>query len=191
MGCDLHNTWISIRLYLEFNFFVFLIHETLNVFYLAQRAVLFPWFPLFELVLNQASMNQKQAFDLALTEIFERCDFNNEGLLSEVEWNIFQSFFSPSYSVFFKGALRTFDYLYEHFKILLWKSESFETIYYNRIYDIAKEDAGDLGDGISLSGFLRLFPSPMKFRDCMQHLASYWTILRRFGYNNDLEIALC
>jgi len=97
----------------------------------------------------------------ALTRIFKLCDYDNDGLLSDQELNKFQK--------------RCFNS-----PLQLQALEDVKNIVKNSVPN------GIVDDGLTLSGFLFL---NILFIQRGRHETT-WTVLRKFGYNDKIELDL-
>ncbi|XP_065199463.1 mitochondrial Rho GTPase isoform X2 [Planococcus citri] len=128
-----------------------------EVFYFAQNAVLHPTAPIY--ITDKQELTEGCV--KALTRIFKICDFDNDGLLSDKELNLFQK--------------RCFDT-----PLRKEAMQDIKTI-------ISKNINGGISSNnmITLAGFLFLHNLFMQ-RGRSQ---TTWAVLRRFGYQENLDIS--
>ncbi|VDD96185.1 unnamed protein product [Enterobius vermicularis] len=127
-----------------------------EIFYYAQKAVLYPTRQLYIPESRELTRNCKKA----LIRIFKLCDFDNDGLLNDSELNQFQVLvfglpMNPAAIADVKTAISS------------------------------RCDNGIIEDSVTLSGFIYL-------HQLFIHLGRHettWKVLRRFGYNDNLQLA--
>uniref|UniRef100_A0A0E0CA66 Mitochondrial Rho GTPase n=1 Tax=Oryza meridionalis TaxID=40149 RepID=A0A0E0CA66_9ORYZ len=126
-----------------------------EVFYYAQKAVLYPTAPLFD---QEAQMLKLRCMR-ALKRIFILCDHDRDGALSDVELNDFQviCFNAPLQPNEIIGVKRT-------------------------IQEKLAEGVNE--NGLTLTGFLFLHTLIIG----NGKLETTWTVLRKFGYDNELKL---
>ena len=126
-----------------------------EMFYFAQKAVLHPSAPLW----NYTEKDLTEKCKKALTRVFKICDWDNDGLLNDVELGQFQR--------------RCFSMDLESGTL-----ESLKAV-------VQKNCSEGLVDGkLTLKGFLTLHGL---FIQRGRHETT-WTILRKFGYDDDLSL---
>jgi len=135
------------------------LQQILEVFYYAQKLVIHPTAPLFD----QESQRLREGCVKALMRIFTLCDVDGDGALSDVELNDFQKFCfeMPLQSQELRG-------IKEVVKARL--PEGIE----------GPEGAGKM----TLKGFLFLHALFIE----RGRLETTWTVLRKFGYDDNLEL---
>eukprot|EP00742_Colponemidia_sp_Colp-10_P006117 GILJ01006545.1.p1 GENE.GILJ01006545.1~~GILJ01006545.1.p1 ORF type:complete len:664 (+),score=78.57 GILJ01006545.1:33-1994(+) len=126
-----------------------------EVFYAAQKAVLFPTAPLFD----AAERALKPAFEKAVRRVFRLCDKDKDGVLSDEELDGFQ------FTCF--GA-----HLDAH------ELEGIKLVIRNQTHD------GVTPQGITLAGFQYLHKLFIE----KTRSETSWTVLRHFGYGDDLHL---
>ncbi|KAJ8772033.1 hypothetical protein K2173_027210 [Erythroxylum novogranatense] len=133
-----------------------------EVFYYAQKAVLHPTGPLFD----QESQTLKPRCVRALKRIFILCDQDRDGALSDAELNEFQvkCFNAPLQPSEIVGVKRVVE---------------------EKLPGVATTDRGVNECGLTLTGFLFLHALFIE----KGRLETTWTVLRKFGYNNDIKLA--
>ncbi|KAJ8751953.1 hypothetical protein K2173_000699 [Erythroxylum novogranatense] len=133
-----------------------------EVFYYAQKAVLHPTGPLFD----QESQTLKPRCVRALKRIFILCDLDRDGALSDTELNEFQvkCFNSPLQPAEIVGVKRVVE---------------------EKLPGGGETDRGVNERGLTLTGFLFLHALFIE----KGRLETTWTVLRKFGYNNDIKLA--
>uniref|UniRef100_A0A8C1DUI7 Mitochondrial Rho GTPase n=1 Tax=Cyprinus carpio carpio TaxID=630221 RepID=A0A8C1DUI7_CYPCA len=137
-----------------------------ELFYYAQKAVLHPTGPLY----SPEEKEMKPSCIKALTRIFKISDLDNDGILNDNELNFFQV-----RAVFF-SCLHT----QTCFNIPLAPQalEDVKNVVRKNMSDGVKDN------GLTLKGFLFLHTL---FIQRGRHETT-WTVLRRFGYDDDLEL---
>ncbi|KAF9669970.1 hypothetical protein SADUNF_Sadunf13G0019900 [Salix dunnii] len=133
-----------------------------EVFYYAQKAVLHPTGPLFD----QESQTLKPRCVRALKRIFILCDLDRDGALSDAELNEFQ--------------VKCFNAPLQPSEIVGVKKVVEEKLPGGGI-----NDRGVNERGLTLTGFLFLHALFIE----KGRLETTWTVLRKFGYNNDIKLA--
>lgn len=128
-----------------------------ELFYYAQKAVLYPMVPLF----NPAEKDLTPKCRMALQRVFRVCDLDNDQILSDDEVNLFQR-------KCFDTPLQP--HMLEEVKELVRRS----------IPD-GVEDRGSYS-GFTLKGFLYLFVVFVH----KGRIETPWTVLRKFGYDDNL-----
>ncbi|KAJ9131458.1 hypothetical protein P3X46_035115 [Hevea brasiliensis] len=133
-----------------------------EVFYYAQKAVLHPTGPLFD----QESQTLKPRCVRALKRIFILCDHDRDGALSDAELNDFQvkCFNAPLQPSEIVGVKRVVE---------------------EKLPGGGATDRGVNERGLTLTGFLFLHALFIE----KGRLETTWTVLRKFGYNNDIKLA--
>ncbi|XP_021620427.1 mitochondrial Rho GTPase 1 isoform X2 [Manihot esculenta] len=133
-----------------------------EVFYYAQKAVLHPTGPLFD----QESQTLKPRCVRALKRIFILCDHDRDGALSDAELNDFQV---------------------KCFNAPLQPSEIIDVkrVVEEKLPGGGGTDRGVNERGLTLTGFLFLHALFIE----KGRLETTWTVLRKFGYNNDIKLA--
>ncbi|XP_058002798.1 mitochondrial Rho GTPase 1 isoform X1 [Hevea brasiliensis] len=133
-----------------------------EVFYYAQKAVLHPTGPLFD----QESQTLKPRCVRALKRIFILCDHDRDGALSDAELNDFQvkCFNAPLQPSEIIGVKRVVE---------------------EKLPGGGATDRGVNERGLTLTGFLFLHALFIE----KGRLETTWTVLRKFGYNNDIKLA--
>uniref|UniRef100_A0A2P2MK13 Mitochondrial Rho GTPase n=1 Tax=Rhizophora mucronata TaxID=61149 RepID=A0A2P2MK13_RHIMU len=133
-----------------------------EVFYYAQKAVLHPTGPLFD----QESQTLKPRCVRALKRIFILCDHDRDGALSDAELNDFQvkCFNAPLQPSEIAGVKRVVE---------------------DKLPGGGPTDRGVNDRGLTLTGFLFLHALFIE----KGRLETAWTVLRKFGYNNDIKLA--
>ncbi|KDP23523.1 hypothetical protein JCGZ_23356 [Jatropha curcas] len=133
-----------------------------EVFYYAQKAVLHPTGPLFD----QESQTLKPRCVRALKRIFILCDLDRDGALSDAELNDFQvkCFNAPLQPSEIVGVKRVVE---------------------EKLPGGGATDRGVNERGLTLTGFLFLHALFIE----KGRLETTWTVLRKFGYNNDIKLA--
>ncbi|KAJ4822637.1 Mitochondrial Rho GTPase 1 [Turnera subulata] len=133
-----------------------------EVFYYAQKAVLHPTGPLFD----QESQTLKPRCVRALKRIFILCDQDRDGALSDAELNDFQvrCFNAPLQPSEIVGVKRVVE---------------------EKLPGGEGSDRGVNERGLTLTGFLFLHALFIE----KGRLETTWTVLRKFGYNNDIKLA--
>ncbi|KAJ9180224.1 hypothetical protein P3X46_008496 [Hevea brasiliensis] len=133
-----------------------------EVFYYAQKAVLHPTGPLFD----QESQTLKPRCESALKRIFILCDHDRDGALSDAELNDFQvkCFNAPLQPSEIIGVKRVVE---------------------EKLPGGGATDRGVNERGLTLTGFLFLHALFIE----KGRLETTWTVLRKFGYNNDIKLA--
>lgn len=133
-----------------------------EVFYYAQKAVLHPTGPLFD----QESQTLKPRCVRALKRIFILCDQDRDGALSDAELNDFQvkCFNAPLQPSEIVGVKRVVE---------------------EKLPGGGATDRGVNERGLTLTGFLFLHALFIE----KGRLETTWTVLRKFGYNNDIKLA--
>lgn len=126
-----------------------------EVFYYAQKTVLYPTWPVCNPETKELTLNAVRCFK----RVFQICDTNNDGVLSDDELNDFQL-------KCFKVKLNSS--ALQELKLLL--SEREENL---------------LNNQITLDGFLQL--QTLFFRKGRNETA--WTVLKKFGYDKNLIIS--
>lgn len=145
-----------------------------EVFFYAQKAVLYPTSPLYDARAKQLTHAAKRA----LTRVFRVCDADGDQALSDSELRIFQQrcFAAP----LDRAAL-------DEVKALIRRTVSDGLIFsYASDGDesAATADAHDAQTAITLKGFLCLH---MLIIQRGRHETT-WSVLRRFGYDNHLQL---
>ncbi|CAN1843321.1 Mitochondrial Rho GTPase 1 [Linum perenne] len=132
-----------------------------EVFYYAQKAVLHPTGPLFD----QESQTLKPRCVRALKRIFILCDNDRDGALSDAELNEFQvkCFNAPLQPSEIVGVKRVVE---------------------EKLPGGGATDRGVNERGLTLTGFLFLHALFIE----KGRLETTWTVLRKFGYNNDIKL---
>ncbi|CAN0897119.1 Mitochondrial Rho GTPase 1 [Linum grandiflorum] len=132
-----------------------------EVFYYAQKAVLHPTSPLFD----QESQTLKPRCVRALKRIFILCDQDRDGALSDAELNDFQvkCFNAPLQPSEIVGVKRVVE---------------------EKLPSVGTTDGGVNDRGLTLTGFLFLHALFIE----KGRLETTWTVLRKFGYNNDIKL---
>ncbi|CAI9102235.1 OLC1v1000474C1 [Oldenlandia corymbosa var. corymbosa] len=134
----------------------FRVTQVVEVFYFAQKAVLYPAAPL----ADQEAGTLKPRCIRALKRIFILCDHDRDDALSDVELNDFQI---------------------KCFQAPLQPSEISEV---KKV--VQQQYPGGINDrGLTLAGFLFLQALFIE----KGRTETTWTVLRRFGYNNDIRLA--
>ncbi|KAG5232483.1 mitochondrial Rho GTPase [Salix suchowensis] len=133
-----------------------------EVFYYAQKAVLHPTGPLFD----QESQTLKPRCVRALKRIFILCDLDRDGALSDAELNEFQvkCFNAPLQPSEIVGVKKVVE---------------------EKLPGGGVNDRGVNERGLTLTGFLFLHALFIE----KGRLETTWTVLRKFGYNNDIKLA--
>ncbi|WCJ43161.1 Mitochondrial Rho GTPase 1 [Euphorbia peplus] len=133
-----------------------------EVFYYAQKAVLHPTGPLFD----QESQTLKPRCVRALKRIFILCDHDRDGALSDAELNDFQvkCFNAPLQPSEIVGVKRVVE---------------------EKLPGGGATDRGVNDNGLTLTGFLFLHALFIE----KGRLETTWTVLRKFGYNDDIKLA--
>ncbi|XP_015570592.1 mitochondrial Rho GTPase 1 [Ricinus communis] len=133
-----------------------------EVFYYAQKAVLHPTGPLFD----QESQTLKPRCVRALKRIFILCDQDRDGALSDAELNDFQvkCFNAPLQPSEIVGVKRVVE---------------------EKLPGGGATDRGVSERGLTLTGFLFLHALFIE----KGRLETTWTVLRKFGYNDDIKLA--
>jgi Ras family protein T1 len=144
-----------------------------EVFYFSQKAVLHPTAPLYD----SREHTLKLACEAALTRIFRICDLNRDGLLDDVELNEFQTicFAAPLQKAELEGVKGV---------IKAQCPEGLSEASPHQDTDDAFQEYTSPIVGVNLDGFLflhRLFIQRGR-------LETTWTVLRRFGYDDDLSL---
>jgi Ras family protein T1 len=129
-----------------------------EVFLKAQQAVLYPFTPLFDLNTGRLTENCRRAF----TRIFRMFDKDNDGLLSNAELDAFQ--------------YQTFRVPFVERDITGWK----KVVSRNNPTDEAVVQDGKF----TVAGFLAIFDVFIS----QNRLDLPWKVLRRFGYDDDLNL---
>mmetsp|Transcript_11643 Transcript_11643/g.40510 ORF Transcript_11643/g.40510 Transcript_11643/m.40510 type:complete len:555 (+) Transcript_11643:554-2218(+) len=127
-----------------------------EVFYYAQKAVLHPTRPLYDV----GTQGLKPACYRALKRIFQKCDLDRDGALSDDEISCFQKYC-------FQAPLQDNELL--------------------GIKEVVVEKLSTLGvnsKGLTLTGFLFLHALFIQ----RGRMETTWTVLRKYGYNNDLRL---
>ncbi|KAK6109604.1 Mitochondrial Rho GTPase 1 [Brugia pahangi] len=127
-----------------------------EIFYYAQKAVIYPTHQLYISEDKELTRKCKKA----LIRIFKLCDFDNDGLLNDIELNQFQLFV---------------------FGVPLTASAVSDVKTAVRL----NTKDGVIDDAIALPGFIYLH---QLFIHRGRHETT-WRVLRRFGYDNELELA--
>lgn len=130
-----------------------------EVFYYAQKSVLYPTAPVYD-------VDKKQLTPLAVkcfTRIFKICDYDNDGVLSDTELNDFQ--------------LKCFG--------VRLNSSSLQEVKSLLLTNNTNTNENLLNNEITLKGFLYL---QMLFFKKGRHETS-WTVLKKFGYDKNLSIS--
>ncbi|CAN0914275.1 Mitochondrial Rho GTPase 1 [Linum grandiflorum] len=137
------------------------IQQIPEVFYYAQKAVLHPTGPLFD----QESQTLKPRCVRALKRIFILCDNDRDGALSDAELNDFQvkCFNAPLQPSEIVGVKRVVE---------------------EKLPGGGATDRGVNDRGLTLTGFLFLHALFIE----KGRLETTWTVLRKFGYNNDIKL---
>ncbi|KAG6751624.1 hypothetical protein POTOM_043821 [Populus tomentosa] len=132
-----------------------------EVFYYAQKAVLHPTGPLFD----QESQTLKPRCVRALKRIFILCDLDRDGALSDAELNEFQvkCFNAPLQPSEIVGVKKVVE---------------------EKLPGGGVNDRGVNERGLTLTGFLFLHALFIE----KGRLETTWTVLRKFGYNNDIKL---
>ncbi|CAL1393504.1 unnamed protein product [Linum trigynum] len=132
-----------------------------EVFYYAQKAVLHPTGPLFD----QETQTLKPRCVRALKRIFILCDHDRDGALSDAELNDFQvkCFNAPLQPSEIVGVKRVVE---------------------EKLPGGGATDGGVNERGLTLTGFLFLHALFIE----KGRLETTWTVLRKFGYNNDIRL---
>ncbi|CAN1784019.1 Mitochondrial Rho GTPase 1 [Linum perenne] len=132
-----------------------------EVFYYAQKAVLHPTGPLFD----QETQTLKPRCVRALKRIFILCDNDRDGALSDAELNDFQvkCFNAPLQPSEIVGVKRVVE---------------------EKLPGGGVTDRGVNERGLTLTGFLFLHALFIE----KGRLETTWTVLRKFGYNNDIKL---
>ncbi|KAK9050430.1 hypothetical protein SSX86_030600, partial [Deinandra increscens subsp. villosa] len=125
-----------------------------EVFYDAQKAVLYPTAPLFD----QEAQTLKLRCVRALKRIFILCDHDRDGALSDAELNDFQ--------------IKCFNASLQPSEIVGIKSI---------VHEIYPKGLNE--NGLTLTGFLILHEISIE-----KGRLETWTVLRKFGYNNDIRL---
>jgi Ras family protein T1 len=126
-----------------------------EVFYFAQKAVLYPTAPLYDSSTRELRPRAVQA----LTRIFRLCDRDCDGVLSDFEFNEFQS--------------RAF-----HSQLSAEQLIELKMLVRQQLAE------GVSGSGLTLAGFLCLHHMLIQ----KGHLERTWIALRQYGYGDDLEL---
>ncbi|KAF2316885.1 hypothetical protein GH714_042226 [Hevea brasiliensis] len=134
-----------------------------EVFYYAQKAVLHPTGPLFD----QESQTLKPRCESALKRIFILCDHDRDGALSDAELNDFQvkCFNAPLQPSEIIGVKRVVE---------------------EKLPGGGATDRGVNERGLTLTGFLFLHALLIE----KGRPETTWTVLRKFGYNNDINLLM-
>eukprot|EP00184_Porphyridium_aerugineum_P008375 CAMPEP_0184691424 /NCGR_PEP_ID=MMETSP0313-20130426/282_1 /TAXON_ID=2792 /ORGANISM="Porphyridium aerugineum, Strain SAG 1380-2" /LENGTH=641 /DNA_ID=CAMNT_0027149141 /DNA_START=113 /DNA_END=2038 /DNA_ORIENTATION=+ len=133
------------------------IFNVAEVFYFAQKSVLHPTAPLYDVT----SHTMKPKTVAALTRVFRLCDKDGDGLLNDTELNDFQ---------------------YKCFDVMLKEDELVG------VKTVVKESCPQgisKSQCVTLQGFVFLHTLFIQ----KGRLETTWTVLRKFGYNEDLELA--
>ncbi|KAI5587335.1 hypothetical protein BDE02_05G025800 [Populus trichocarpa] len=133
-----------------------------EVFYYAQKAVLHPTGPLFD----QESQTLKPRCVRALKRIFILCDLDRDGALSDAELNEFQ--------------VKCFNAPLQPSEIIGVKRVVEEKLPGGGVSGMGVNDCG-----LTLTGFLFLHALFIE----KGRLETTWTVLRKFGYNNDIKLS--
>ncbi|KAL5786601.1 hypothetical protein ACOSQ2_008993 [Xanthoceras sorbifolium] len=177
-----------------------------EVFYYAQKAVLHPTGPLFD----QESQALKPRCVRALKRIFILCDLDKDGALSDAELNDFQVYFDVLFLFPFSRE-RLWQGMFEKVgsnesqrKFFYCMLEVFEgpnsgcnqvkcfnsPLQPSEIVGVKRVVQEKLREGVNergltLAGFLFLHALFIE----KGRLETTWTVLRKFGYNNDIKLA--
>ncbi|KAJ6397571.1 hypothetical protein OIU77_018561 [Salix suchowensis] len=167
-----------------------------EVFYYAQKAVLHPTGPLFD----QESQTLKPRCVRALKRIFILCDLDRDGALSDAELNEFQPYKLQCLKnmVIWHILLVLCEERSSNPKLQrLARSKCFnaplqpsEIVGVKRVVEekLPGGGANDMGvndRGLTLTGFLFLHALFIE----KGRLETTWTVLRKFGYNNDIKLS--
>ncbi|KAJ6354047.1 hypothetical protein OIU76_002972 [Salix suchowensis] len=170
-----------------------------EVFYYAQKAVLHPTGPLFD----QESQTLKPRCVRALKRIFILCDLDRDGALSDAELNEFQPYKlqclknmviwhillvlceERSSNPKLKGSNN-----FNRSKCFNAPLQPSEIVGVKRVVEekLPGGGANDMGvndRGLTLTGFLFLHALFIE----KGRLETTWTVLRKFGYNNDIKLS--
>ena len=126
----------------------------------AQQAVLFPFSPLFDIATGTLTKDCQKA----LTRIFRMFDIDHDGLLSNAELDAFQHY--------------TFRVTVSDRVLQGWKKVVSRT---NTSQQAVVQDGK-----FTVAGFLAIFDVFVS----QNHLDVPWLVLRKFGYSNDLDLAI-
>ena len=150
-----------------------------DVFYEAQKAVVYPMAPL----LDGATSRLTPAFDAALMRVFRCCDRDRDGVLSNDEMARFQT-------RCFEGNQLEAEHA-ERLKLGL-RSEVVggigpvsEDVGFGRSGEVKGEGRGNC-TGVSFVGFRHIFKLWLE----RQRQEPCWMVLRRFDYSDDLRIVI-
>ncbi|XP_058774841.1 mitochondrial Rho GTPase 1-like [Vicia villosa] len=130
--------------------------QVFEVFFLAQKAALYPTNPLYD----KESKTLKPRCIRALKRVFILCDHDKDGALSDVELNDFQ--------------VKCFNAPFQPREISDVKTVA------NTFLSKGVDERG-----LTLAGFLCLHTLFVE----KGPLETIWTVLRKFGYNNDMKLA--
>jgi Ras family protein T1 len=165
-----------------------------EVFYFAQKAVLYPTAPLYD----SRSHALKPACVDALRRIFRLCDSDKDGVLSDVELNDFQRrcFDAPLQAQELEGiknlvlsaSVSGSRFPYDHMSASGSHSDTTGGATPNGRNSPTKRMSNShphlRDDGLTLSGFLYLHTLFIQ----RGRLETTWTVLRTFGYASDLRL---
>ncbi|KAL0961338.1 hypothetical protein HGRIS_006294 [Hohenbuehelia grisea] len=144
-----------------------------EVFYWAQKAVLHPTAPLYD----SRDHVLKPACEKALKRIFKLCDSNKDGVLDASELNEFQASYPVSLELMEKAygspQRKCFDE-----PLQLQELEGIKAMV------SAHAEGGIRDGGLTEAGFLYLHTIFIQ----QGRLETTWTVLRRFGYAEDLRL---
>ncbi|MBA0852998.1 hypothetical protein Goshw_012312, partial [Gossypium schwendimanii] len=143
-----------------------------EVFYYAQKAVLHPTGPLFD----QETQTLKPRCVRALKRIFILCDHDRDGALSDAELNNFQvpQMFLFPFCLLLLKQVKCFNAPLQPSEIV-----GVKRVVQDKLVEGVNER------GLTLTGFLFLHALFIE----KGRLETTWTVLRKFGYNNDIKLS--